>query len=918
MKISEKKAAARAFAEKWKDKGYEKGESNKFWLELLQDVLGVTHVFDFITFEEQVHLDHTSFIDAWIPLTHVLIEQKSADKDLKKKIRQSDGTELTPFQQAKRYSMELPYSNRPRWIITCNFQSFLVYDMENPSGEPQEILLKNLGKEFYRLEFIVDPGNKNIEKEMEISLKAGDLVGEIYDAFSKQYLDITNEHSIQSLNKLCVRLVFCLYAEDACLFGEKGAFHDYLSSFDYKHQRDALINLFKVLNTPYKDRDPYMDEKLANFPYVNGGMFAEDDIEIPQFTEEISKLLLSKAADDFDWSDISPTIFGAVFESTLNPETRRSGGMHYTSIENIHKVIDPLFLDDLKNEFNEIKKLKRDRDNKLEQFQSKLASIKFLDPACGSGNFLTETYISLRRIENEIISILNRGNAVLGFEETKYSPIKVSIDQFYGIEINDFAVSVAKTALWIAEAQMFDETKHIVISNIDFFPLKTYTNIVEANAITYNWNDLIDAKDLNYIMGNPPFIGARLLNESQRNDVNYLFNGWNNVGNLDYVSCWFKKTFDYIKESNVSCAFVSTSSIVEGEAVGYLWKPLFELGLHFNFAHQEFKWTSEANQVAQVYCVIIGFSSLFYSRKKYLFSGILKQEVNNINAYLQDADNIFIERRSKPICDVPKMHKGAQPTDGGHLIIEEKDYDDFIKKEPNSVKYIKKLIGADEFLNNKKRFCLWLVDASPAELRNMPHVMERIKLCKEMRLAAKDKATKKLADRPHLFRETYNYDSYVVVPMVSPTSRRYIPFGFFGKDTISTNLNLVIENASNYHFGILSSRLHMCWVKSIGGKMGNAYRYSAGVVYNNFPWPKIKPELKEKISNTAQQIQEARALYPEASLADLYDDLVMPIELRKAHQANDNAVMDAYGFSHDLSESEILAKLMELYVKLTD
>lgn len=916
MKLSEKKTAARLFAEKWKDKGYEKGESEKFWLELLQNVLGVSNVFDFIKFEEQVHLDHTSFIDAWVPLTHVLIEQKSIDKDLRKKIKQSDGTELTPFQQAKRYSMELPYSERPRWIVTCNFKSFLIYDMENPTGEPQEVLLKNLGKEFYRLEFITELGNEHIEKEMEISLKAGDLVGEIYDAFSKQYLDITNEHSIQSLNKLCVRLVFCLYAEDACLFGDKGAFHDYLSSFDYKHQRQALIDLFKVLNTPYAERDPYMDEKLAEFPYVNGGMFADDNIEIPQLTEEISRLILSKAADDFDWSDISPTIFGAVFESTLNPETRRSGGMHYTSIENIHKVIDPLFLDDLKEEFKEIKALKRERDLKLDQFQKKLASLKFLDPACGSGNFLTETYISLRRIENEILK-LKYNKITLGFNEKNLNPIQVSIDQFYGIEINDFAVSVAKTALWIAESQMLEETKRIVYSNIEFFPLKTYTNIVEANALIYDWNDLIDIDNLNYIMGNPPFIGARLLNDAQRKDVNYLFDGWDNVGNLDYVSCWFKKTFDYIENSNVSCALVSTSSIVEGEAVGYLWKPLFEKGMHFNFAHQEFKWTSEANQVAQVYCVIIGFSTLFTPKKKFLFSRGLKQEVNNINAYLQDANNVFIERRNKPLCAVPKMHKGAQPTDGGNLIIEAKDYDDFIRKEPNSVKYIKKLIGADEFLNNKKRYCLWLVDVSPTELRTMPYVMERIKLCKEMRLAAKDKGTQKLAERPHLFRETYNYDSYVVVPMVSPTSRQYIPFGYFGKDTISTNLNLVIENANDYHFGILSSRLHMCWVKSIGGKMGNAYRYSAGVVYNNFPWPRMNPNMMKRISETARQILDARLLYPEASLADLYDDLVMPIELRKAHQANDKAVMDAYGFEYDMTESEIVSKLMEMYKRLT-
>jgi len=610
MKKSEKKTAARLFAEKWKDKGYEKGDSDKFWLELLQNVFGVPNVFDFIKFEEQVHLDHTSFIDAWIPLTHVLIEQKSIDKDLRKKIKQSDGTELTPFQQAKRYSMELPYSDRPRWIVTCNFKSFLIYDMENPSGEPQEVLLKNLGKEFYRLEFITELGNEHIEKEMEISLKAGDLVGEIYDAFSKQYLDITKEHSIQSLNKLCVRLVFCLYAEDACLFGEKGAFHDYLASFDYKHQRQALIDLFKVLNTPYVDRDPYMDEKLAEFPYVNGGMFADDDIEIPQFTEEISKLILSKAADDFDWSDISPTIFGAVFESTLNPVTRRSGGMHYTSIENIHKVIDPLFLDDLKQEFNEIKGLKRERDIKLEQFQQKLASLKFLDPACGSGNFLTETYISLRRLENEILK-LKYNKITIGFEDKKLNPIKVSINQFYGIEINDFAVSVAKTALWIAEAQMLEETKHIVYSNLDFFPLKTYTNIIEANALTYDWENLIDQNSLNYIMGNPPFIGGMYMNANQKQELLSLFDDEKGFGEIDYVSAWYVKCLKYIRNTKIKCALVSTNSICQGEQPAILFKYLKEsFDFFIHFAYRSFRWDSEANIKAHVHCVIIGFAVL--------------------------------------------------------------------------------------------------------------------------------------------------------------------------------------------------------------------------------------------------------------------------------------------------------------------
>ena len=919
MKLSEKKTAARLFAEKWKDKGYEKGESEKFWLELLQNVLGVSNVFDFIKFEEQVHLDHTSFIDAWIPLTHVLIEQKSVDKDLRKKIKQSDGTELTPFQQAKRYSMELPYSDRPRWIVTCNFQSFLIYDMENPSGEPQEVLLKNLGKEFYRLEFINELGNEHIEKEMEISLKAGDLVGEIYDAFSKQYLDITKEHSIQSLNKLCVRLVFCLYAEDACLFGDKGAFHEYLSSFDYKHQRQALIDLFKVLNTPYAERDPYMDEKLAEFPYVNGGMFADDNIEIPQFTEEISKLVLSKAADDFDWSDISPTIFGAVFESTLNPETRRSGGMHYTSIENIHKVIDPLFLDELKEEFKEIKGLKRDRDYKLEEFQRKLASLKFLDPACGSGNFLTETYISLRRIENEILRLKNN-KITIGFEEKNLNPIKVSIDQFYGIEINDFAVSVAKTALWIAEAQMLEETKHIVYSNIEFFPLKTYTNITEGNALRVDWNDVISKEHINYIMGNPPFVGHQNRNAEQIIDMQIAFQDLDKHGKLDYVCAWYSKAIDFMTNTKIKCAFVSTNSICQGESVPVLWRYLMDnKGLEIQYAYQSFVWNSEATKKAHVNCIIIGFTAYKTTNQKSIYSNGICHKVKHINGYLLNAPDIYVENRGKSLTKgIPEIIKGSQATDGGFLILNQQEALKMETEYPVMKNYIKQYIGGNEFINNKKRYCLWFVGANPTDYRKIPDVINRLEKVKNIRLKSPTKAVRDASKYPMLFTQIRQPEAgeYLIIPRVSSESRLYIPIGYVSSEIIASDSTQIIPSASLYIFGILTSKVHNAWMRAICGRLEMRYRYSPAV-YNNFPWPKSTDDFKKIIENTANGILEARKLYPEATMADLYDDLVMPIELRKAHEANDKAVMDAYGFKHDMTESEIVAKLMEMYKKLT-
>ena len=550
MTAAQQQKAAKEFADYWKGKGYEKGESQPFWLSLLRDVYGVEHPEQFIEFEDQVHLDHTSFIDGYIPSTRVLIEQKALDKDMKKGIRQSDGTFLSPFQQAKRYITELPVSKHPRWVITCNFSTFYVYDMERPQGEPEVIELKNLESEAYRLQFLVDSGNEHLKREMEVSIAAGEIVGLLYDAFLKQYADPQSERALKSLNKLCVRLVFCLYAEDAGIFGHHGMFHDYLSAFDTRSMRKAMVELFKVLDTKPEDRDPYLKDdnpELAAFPYVNGGLFSDEDIEIPPFTDEIRDLLLVKASEDLNWSEISPTIFGAVFESTLNPETRRSGGMHYTSIENIHKVIDPLFLDDLKGELDEICAIavERTKTEKLKAYQRKLASLTFLDPACGSGNFLTETYLSLRRLENRVLVELLHGQ--MAMYTASESPIQVSISQFYGIEINDFAVTVAKTALWIAESQMMKEIEKILLVPMEFLPLKTNAYIVESNALRLDWETVVPKTKLNYIMGNPPFVGARLMNKDQKEDVNTIFAGWKNAGNLDYVCCWYKKASDLMQ-----------------------------------------------------------------------------------------------------------------------------------------------------------------------------------------------------------------------------------------------------------------------------------------------------------------------------------------------------------------------------------
>ena len=914
MTDKEQKIAAREFAAKWAGRGYEKGESQKFWLQLLSEVYGVDHAADFIEFEDQVMLDSTSFIDGYIPSTKVLIEQKSLDKDLRKPIKQSDGTLLTPFQQAKRYVIGLPLSRHPRWVVVSNFQEFLIYDMERPNSEPEQVLLADLEKDYYRLSFLVDTGSEHISREMEVSMQAGEIIGAIYDAMLEQYGDRDPE-TLQQLNILCVRLVFCLYAEDAGIF-TRDQFHDYLVKYDTEMMRTALLELFEALNTPIEERSRYLRDDLKAFPYAKG-VFAEY-IDIPQFTPELRELLLQKASLDFDWSEISPTIFGAMFESTLNPETRRSGGMHYTSIENIHKVIDPLFLDDLKLELEDIleEKVEKKRQKLLTAYQDKLASLTFLDPACGSGNFLTETYLSLRRLENRVVRAMTHGQAFIGFEE--FSPIKVNINQFYGIEINDFAVTVATTALWISESQMLAETEQIIKHDIDFLPLKANANIHEGNALRIDWETIVPKDELNYIIGNPPFVGANNMITSQREDLRIIFGEkWKNIGEMDYVCGWYKKATELMKGTKIRAALVSTNSISQGEQVANLWKPLFEDGIRFNFAYRTFRWDSEATLKAHVHCVILGFSYLD-STKHFIFDNGKTIEAKNINPYLIDAANVFVVSINHPVCDVPEIRKGNQPTDGGNLIIEANEIDDFLKNEPLAKPFIKKLVGAREYINNLPRYCLWLKDATPSQLRNMPLVLERINGVREMRLASRDKGTQRLAETPHLFRETNNPETYIIVPSVSSERRRYVPMGFMKSDTIPTNLVLIIPDASLYHFGVLESNVHMAWMRAVCGRLESRYRYSKDIVYNNFPWPEVTDEQREKIAATAQAILDARALYPDSSLADLYDELTMPPELRKAHQQNDRAVMAAYGFPITMTESECVARLFELYQKLVE
>ena len=912
--------AARRFVADWTGRGYERGESQQFWLQLLTQVFGVDDPANFIRFEERVKLSNQSFIDAHIPATRVLIEQKSLGKDLRQGIPQSDGSVLTPYKQAKRYADNMPFSMRPRWIVVSNFASFLVYDLEQPGQEPEEILLENLEREFFRLSFLVNPGEAHLHKEEEVSVKAGEIIGRIYDALLVQY-GADDPATLRALNMLCVRLVFCLYAEDAGHFG-RDQFHDYLAAYNGDDLRTHLLELFRTLNTPEHLRSRYLAPQLAAFPYTNGGLFAEE-VDIPPFTPELKTMLLKQASLDFDWSRISPTIFGAVFESTLNPLTRRAGGMHYTSVQNIHRLIDPLFLDALTDELDAI--LARPQGDRraraLADFQDKLASLRFLDPACGSGNFLTETYLSLRRLENRALEALFAGRRMMG---ELYNPIKVSINQFYGIEINDFAAVVATTALWISEAQMLAETERIVQQDISFLPLRAYNNICEGNALQTDWTSLCPKEELTYIIGNPPFVGYTLQSAGQKEDMLQILTDekgkpYKMAGKVDYVAAWFFKAAQLMQGTSIRTAFVATNSITQGEQVAAVWQPVMErFGAHIDFAYPSFRWDNEASDKAHVHCVIVGFScdpALAKAKRKKLFAQEGCKEVDNINAYLVAANNEFINNRKLPLCDVPLMTTGNRPADGGFLIIEQEDYDDFIAKEPDAVPFIKKFVGSTEFINNKKRYCLWLVDASPAQMRKMPLVMKRIEGCKQDRLNSPDKGRQQLADMPHLFREIQNPNNYLIIPKVSSERRPYIPIGYMDKETIASDLVFIIPSASLYHFGVLTSWVHMAWMRAVCGRLKSDYRYSKDVVYNNFPWPDADASAVAAISETAQAILDARAAYPDSSLADLYDDTLMPPALRRAHRNNDRAVLRAYGFptNDSFTESDCVARLFQLY-----
>ncbi|MBQ9403600.1 MAG: SAM-dependent DNA methyltransferase [Synergistaceae bacterium] len=916
---------AREFALSWLNRGSEKGEAQTFWLELLHDVLGVESPADFIEFEKTVALSHKSYIDAYIPSTKILIEQKGLNVDLTKAAIQSDGTLLTPFEQAKRYKDWLPASEQGRWIITCNFREFRVHDLEFPRDEPEIILLKDLESEWQKLLILVNTHAKTPKeiREQKLSEEAGDLIRKFYNCIKPRYKDKNSEISKRNLNILCTRLVFLLYAEDSGIFA-KNAFHDFLTSRK-NTARTSLLELFAVLNQEEDERDPYLEDDLKAFRFINGGLFEQENIEIPKIDGEPLRIILEDMSESFNWSSISPTIFGAIFESTLNDDTRRFGGMHYTMPENIHKVINPLFMNELNHELDEILAdvRKTSRVKKLIALQDKLSRLTFLDPACGSGNFLTETFIMLRRLENKIIAELSKSQKTVA--EGSLTPIKVSISQFYGIEINDFAVNVARTALYIAEHQMRKETEAIIDIKDEYLPLQHYANIIRENAVTYHWEDLIKPESLNYIISNPPFRGARIMTPEQKRELSTLFTNWKAAGNIDYIACWYVKAFHFMKGSGVRAAFVSTNSINQGDNVSVLWKDLFDGGLNINFAYKTFIWDNKTlEEKAHVHCVIIGFNVGEPDSPKHIYDvsdegTVIDTPVNNINAYLVDAPNVFVINISKPLFDVPLMRIGNKPIDDGNYLFTPSEFLEFTRRVPLSMKYFHLWYGGEEFIHNTPRYCLYLGNCTPHELKRMPECLKRVEAVRAYRLASESIPTRKLADTPTRFHvETFPKGDYIVIPKTSSGKREYIPMGFLDESVMCADSLRIIPEGTLYHFGVLESLPHMGWVRRITGRLKSDYSYSIGIDYNPYIWPSPTDEQRARIESTAQMILDARALYPDSNLDELYTDAIMPLELRRAHRLNDEAVCEAYGFDlKSMSEFEIVNELMRLYHEIT-
>ena len=906
LSLNEIRRRACEFVLNWKDKitsTREEADAQEFQIDFL-NIFGVPRN-KIAIFEHKVKLldGSSGYIDLlW--KGYILIEMKSPGKDLQK-----------AYEQAKRYAQALPDAELPKVILISDFENFHYYNLEK-DGEFIAFTLEELAENIGLFSFLA--GYKEIEykKADAVNIEAAEKMGRLHDTLKE--IGYTGHR----LEVYLVRLLFCLFADDTGIF-ESDHFIKYILRRTNQDGSDLALHIqkiFEVLNTPKSERLKILDEELNQFPYVNGGLFAEH-IPIAAFNSSMRENLIECCS--LDWSLISPAIFGAMFQSVMNKEERHALGAHYTSEENILKLIHPLFLDELWQRFEKAKKLgtKKARTTQLNAFHDYISNLKFLDPACGCGNFLVVAYRELRLLELAIIEELKSSEQQV-LDVGEY--IRVNVNQFYGIELEEFPSQIAQTAMWLMDHQMNCLVAKRFGQYFARIPLKEAAQIVNSNALTTDWESIVPKTELNYILGNPPFLGARVMTKEQSLELVAIFDGMKNVGNLDYVCAWYKKAQVYIQGTNIRCAFVSTNSICQGQQVPIIWKELFKNGVHINFAHQTFKWSNEARGKAAVYCIIVGFS-LQENKEKTLFiyeniQGEPKAiKTKQINAYLMDSDAVFIESRSDAVtANMPAMVFGSMPNDGGHLIIEENEYEEFIKAEPQAKKFIKRLLGADEFINNKKRYCLWLVEAKPEELKACPLIMERIAKVKEHREKSKREATQKLSRFPSLFGEIRHPKdgNYLLIPAVSSEKREYIPMGFIDCSNISSDANLIIPNATLYHFGILTSQMHMAWMRVTAGRLELRYRYSKDVVYNNFPFPNASEVRQEAIAEKAKAILDARSLYPESSLANLYDPLTMPKELVNAHKALDLAVDRLYRKAPFKDDAERVSFLFELYKKI--
>jgi hypothetical protein len=938
---------AKQFVKRWRgiiaklgpNENNEQRDTQKFWNDLFENVLGVpsTVIPTYVDYERRVRGRR---IDVFVEDHHFLCEQKSVGIDLDKpEIRQK--RQETPYQQASWYAQHLPYSIRPRWLMTCNFETFRIYDLDNdvPESGMIEFTLDELPDHLNLLSFLTSDDTSRLHKEQELSVEAGRYVNRIYDALSCCYHHLGDSECEQrSLNVIVTRIIFMLYAEDAGLLQEHQAFGKYCAR-DSRLLRDRLKGLFTVLDTPESERDEYLDDELAAFPYVNGGLFHDRDVIVPQLGKDVADAI-AEASEDFNWRDISGVIFGGVFEGTLNPETRRAGGMHYTSVRNIDRCLNPLFLDDLRGELSRIEGMKvaEKRRGALERFHEKLAGITVADPAMGSGNFLTEAYRQLRSIENRVIEdeiAEDEGKWATPGQRTmsiyfaaNQNPIRVTIDHFYGIEINDFAVAVAKTALWITEEQMLRRTQEIMPDYaFEFLPLRSLTNLHCGNALKADW-DSIFPRDLDYLVGNPPFVGARNQSAAQKQQVMEVFNGQRNAGNIDYCAAWYMKAARFTLYKRTRCCLVSTNSICQGEQVANIWKPIHDMGIHIDFAHNTFRWSNEAaaGDQAHVFCVIVGFSREATTKRLYVHDTPDSEEhlelPGRINAYLVDGPDVFVYGRKTPICDVPEMGIGNKPIDNGNYLFTDEERDEFISQEPGAERFFRPWLGSREFINGCHRWCLWLGDANWTDLKDLPLCRERIERVRKFRLASKSAGTRRLAETPTRFHvENMPHGTSVVVPQTSSQRRKYIPMGFIGPETLASNAMRLVPDADLYVYGVLQSQFHNAWMRRTTGRLKNDYQYATSVVYNNFVWPSCGEAAKVDVRDCARAVLEARMPYQEqgATLADMYDpdnEAYFP-KLISAHRRLDAAVEEAYGVDFKGDEDRIVAHLFELYAERT-